>query len=174
MNVFYQYHTYIESKLNANKLKYYKTTYFMKPREVIHMTCSIHVLLRVGLLTLWPKGIQVKYTNANLTYQVQYRTVEGFCRWNIMTDLLLCAHNAYESRFPECRNSWTETPNGTKYSRSQNCEKRLLVRSRLSVCPFVRPSFCAHTNNSVTSWRIFIAFDIWAFFENLSSKLNFG
>jgi len=49
---------------------------------------------------------------------------------------------------------------------SQNCEKRLLATSCLSVCP----SAC---NNSDPTRRIFMKFDIWKFFEILSKKLKF-
>jgi hypothetical protein len=50
------------------------------------------------------------------------------------------------------------------YARSQNCEKRLLASSYVSVCLPVR-------NNSVPTGRIFTKFDIWIFFENLSPRV---
>jgi hypothetical protein len=51
-----------------------------------------------------------------------------------------------------------------------NCEKRLLTSSCLSFCPSVRLSAW---NNSASTGRIFIEFDIWVFFENLSRKFQF-
>jgi hypothetical protein len=51
-------------------------------------------------------------------------------------------------------------------TRSQNCGKRLLASSCLSVCP---PAW----NNSAPTGRIFVKFDIWEFFENLSRKFKF-
>jgi hypothetical protein len=74
---------------------------------------------------------------------------------------------------------------------SQNCEKRLLTPSCLSVCPPVRPSVCPPVRLSARPsvrppvcpparlsarpsvrmeqhGRIFIKFRIWVFFENLS------
>ena len=53
---------------------------------------------------------------------------------------------------------------------SQNCKKRLLASSHLSVRPSVRPPAW---NNSAPTKRIFIKFDIWIFFENLSPKFKF-
>jgi hypothetical protein len=49
------------------------------------------------------------------------------------------------------------------YARSQNCEKRLLASSCLSVCPSVRPPTW---KNSVPTERICMKLDIWVFFEN--------
>jgi hypothetical protein len=49
----------------------------------------------------------------------------------------------------------------------QNCEKRLLAPSCLSVCLAVRLSVWI---NSAATGRIFIKFDIWVFFENLFRK----
>jgi len=53
----------------------------------------------------------------------------------------------------------------------KNCEKRLLASSCptvclcLSVCPSVYPSAW---NNPGPTGQIFMQFDIWVFFENLS------
>ena len=49
---------------------------------------------------------------------------------------------------------------------SQNCEKRPLASSCLSVCP-------SAWNNSAPTERIFIKFYIWGHFENLSRKFTF-
>jgi hypothetical protein len=49
------------------------------------------------------------------------------------------------------------------YSLSQNCEKRLLASSCLSVC-------LSAWKNSALTGRIFMKFDIWVFFENLSKN----
>ena len=44
----------------------------------------------------------------------------------------------------------------------------------LSVCPSVRPSVRPPAwNNSTSTGRIFMKFDIWVFFENLARKLKF-
>jgi hypothetical protein len=51
------------------------------------------------------------------------------------------------------------------YAHSQNCEKRLLSSSCLSVCLSAR-------NNSVPNGQIFMKFDIWLFFENLPRQFN--
>jgi hypothetical protein len=52
----------------------------------------------------------------------------------------------------------------------QNCEKRLLSPSCLSVCPSVCGSAC---NNRALTERILMKFDIWGFFETLSRKFKF-
>ena len=52
----------------------------------------------------------------------------------------------------------------------QNCEKWLLVSSRLSVCSSICPSTW---NNSAPTGQIFIKFDIWVFCENLCRKFKF-
>ena len=49
---------------------------------------------------------------------------------------------------------------------SQSCEKLLLTSSSLAV----RPSAC---NNAALTGRIFMKFDIWVFFKNLSRKFKF-
>ena len=42
------------------------------------------------------------------------------------------------------------------------------------VCPSVRPSVRLSTwNNSALTGRIFMKFDIWVFFENMSGKFKF-
>jgi len=51
-------------------------------------------------------------------------------------------------------------------ARSRNCEKRLLASSFLSVSL----SVC---NSSAVTGRIFVKFDIWIWFENLSKKFEF-
>jgi hypothetical protein len=53
---------------------------------------------------------------------------------------------------------------------SQNCEKRLLASSCLSVLSSAGPSAW---NNSGPTARIFLKFDIIVFFENLSRKFKF-
>jgi hypothetical protein len=56
-------------------------------------------------------------------------------------------------------------------ARSQNCEKRQLTSSYLSIRPSVRPSVCPSAwNNSAPAGRIFMKFDFWGFFETLSRK----
>ena len=50
---------------------------------------------------------------------------------------------------------------------SQNCEKRLFASSCLSV----RPSVCMEQLGC--HWCIFMKYDIWLFFENMSRKLKF-
>jgi len=57
-------------------------------------------------------------------------------------------------------------PMSSFYARSQSCEKWLLASSCLSV----RPSAW---NNSAPTRRIFMKFNIWVFFENLSRKFQF-
>jgi hypothetical protein len=60
--------------------------------------------------------------------------------------------------------------NSTDYcleARSQNCENRQLASSHLSVLPVLR------MNNSATTGRIFLKFDIRPLFENLSKKFKF-
>ena len=52
----------------------------------------------------------------------------------------------------------------------QNCEKRLLASSCLSVRSSVRPF--AWNNSAPTGW-IFMKFDIWGFFESLSRYFKF-
>ena len=52
------------------------------------------------------------------------------------------------------------------FSRSQNCEKHLLASSCLSL-------FWSAWNNSAPMGWIFIKFNIWEFFENLSIKCKF-
>jgi hypothetical protein len=47
-------------------------------------------------------------------------------------------------------------------ARSPNCEKRLRAASCLSVC-------LSAWNDSAPTWRIFMIFYIWIFFENMSS-----
>jgi hypothetical protein len=59
---------------------------------------------------------------------------------------------------------------------SQNCEKRLLSLSCLSLCLSfrLRLSVCLSAwNNSAPTERIFMKFDIWVFFESLSRKFKF-
>ena len=56
--------------------------------------------------------------------------------------------------------------NGETNPRLQNCEKLLLFSLCLSVHP---PAW----NNSAPSWRIFVSFDIWGFYWNLSRRLKF-
>jgi hypothetical protein len=51
-------------------------------------------------------------------------------------------------------------------ARSENCDKRLISLSCLSVCP-------SSWDNSAPTGRIFIKFDFGAFLENLSRKFNF-
>jgi hypothetical protein len=51
-------------------------------------------------------------------------------------------------------------------ARPENCEKRLLASSCLSVC-------LSAWNNSVPIRRIFIKFYAWEFFDNLWKKFNF-
>ena len=63
-----------------------------------------------------------------------------------------------------------KTKSNNFQTRSQNCEKELLVSSCLSVCPSVFPSA---QNNPTPTGRILMKFGIWAFFENLSSKCKF-
>jgi len=53
---------------------------------------------------------------------------------------------------------------------SQNCENRPLSSLYLSVCQSLRPSTW---NNLAPTGRIFMKFNIWLCFENLSSKFNF-
>ena len=48
--------------------------------------------------------------------------------------------------------------------------RKATIRFVVSVCPSVRPSAW---NNSAPTGRIFMKFDIWIFFENLSKKFNF-
>jgi hypothetical protein len=67
------------------------------------------------------------------------------------------------------------------YAHSENCEKRLSAssraRARVCVCMYVcmniflsvRP-FAWH--NSLTTGRIFMKFNIWVFFQNLSTKIQ--
>jgi hypothetical protein len=55
-------------------------------------------------------------------------------------------------------------------ARSQDCEKRLLAASCLSVCPSVRP----HEKSSAPTGRIFMKFCISVFFESLSRKFDFN
>ena len=52
------------------------------------------------------------------------------------------------------------------WARSQNCEKQLFA----SLCLSIRPSAWS---NSAPTGRIFMKFDIWVFFENLSGKFSF-
>jgi len=69
---------------------------------------------------------------------------------------------------------------------SQNCGKRLLASSCLSLSPSVRPSFrpsvlpsfrlsvrLTARNNSAPAGRIFMKFNIWVFIENLLWKFKF-
>jgi len=51
-------------------------------------------------------------------------------------------------------------------ARSQNCEKRLLASSCLSVCPFA-------WNNSAPNGRLFMTFDILVFLKTLSRYFSF-
>ena len=51
----------------------------------------------------------------------------------------------------------------------KNCETRLLASSCLSVCL----SVCPHGTTGIPTGRIFMKFDIWVFFENLSRKFKF-
>ena len=60
----------------------------------------------------------------------------------------------------------TREPNGFQ-ARSQNCEKRLLPWSCLSVRPFTRPSAW---NNSGPKGLIFMKFVIWVFFPKSVEK----
>jgi len=55
----------------------------------------------------------------------------------------------------------------------KNCEKQILASSCLSVRPSVRPSICRHGNSRLPMNMIFMKFDIWVFFENLSRKYKF-
>ena len=48
---------------------------------------------------------------------------------------------------------------------SKNCEERLPILSCLSVCP-------SAWKNSAPTGRIFMKFDIWLFFENLSREFK--
>ena len=53
---------------------------------------------------------------------------------------------------------------------SQNCKKRLLA----SLCLSNRPSICLSTwKNYSPTGQIFMSFDIWEFFQNLSTKFKF-
>jgi len=52
------------------------------------------------------------------------------------------------------------------YAHSQNCQKRLLASSYMSVR-------LSAWNKSVPNERIFIKFDIWVYFEKLSRKFEF-
>ena len=57
------------------------------------------------------------------------------------------------------------------WERSQDCEKRLLASSCLSVCLSVRPWAW---NNSASTGRIFMKLDTFEyFFENPSGKFTF-
>ena len=49
----------------------------------------------------------------------------------------------------------------TFWERSRSCEKRLLASSRPSVCP-------SEKNNSASTGRIFIKFDIWGVFRKFA------
>ena len=51
----------------------------------------------------------------------------------------------------------------------QNCRKRL-INFVITLCPPVRPFAW---NNSATTGRIFMKFDILVFFENVSRKIKF-
>ena len=51
------------------------------------------------------------------------------------------------------------------HARSQNCEKQLLASSCLSVCLSVCPSAW---NNTSPGEKIFVKFNTWEFFENIS------
>ena len=50
-------------------------------------------------------------------------------------------------------------------ARSQDCEKRRLASSCLSVC-------LSSWNNSAATWRIFIRFDTWIFFRKSVQKIE--
>jgi hypothetical protein len=52
------------------------------------------------------------------------------------------------------------------YARSQNCEKRLLVSSCLSICPSVRPCVC------VCMSVIFVKFDIRVIFREPTQNVQ--
>ena len=55
----------------------------------------------------------------------------------------------------------------------QNC-KKATISFAMSVCPSVHLSTrLSAWNNSASTRRIFVKFDIWGFFENLSRKFNF-
>ena len=55
------------------------------------------------------------------------------------------------------------------FRRARKITKKATVSIAMSVCLSVCPSAC----NSAPTGRIFMSFDIWVFFENLSIKFKF-
>ena len=128
-------------------------------------------------------------------------TLAGYCVYLFMqinTCLLRAIPFSFPLRFKDSLSLWNPrfivpdnrlnpsfSPSGNKVSRisvwldefllsffltrSQNCEKRLLAPSCLSILPSVRLSAW---NNSASTGRMFIKFDIWVLFDKLSKKLN--
>jgi hypothetical protein len=84
-------------------------------------------------------------------------TLTELCRKFDICIFVKCKYNLAFSFFPEYP---------FYLAHSQNCEKRQLALS----CLFVRLSA---RNNSAPSGRIFVKFDIWVFFENLSRTFKF-
>jgi hypothetical protein len=104
------------------------------------------------------------YKSAYCHYRVYYKSPPAHILSH-MNPIQISGSYSYNTDFHEAcaRISW-EGSSGF-WANSQNCEKQLLVSSRLSVCL----SAC---NNSAQTGRIFMKFDIWVFFEKLSKKFK--
>ena len=102
-----------------------------------------------------------------------------FRKWRVdlkLQSLMLITNSQYFTVLvcPACHSSSANTVTSSRaphcvksYARLENCGKRLIASS----CPSGHP--CARNNQAHTG-RIFMKFGIWAFFENLSTKIKFS